>query len=133
MTVSEASLAALLLTNRLVDVGAKPLSAGEYWTLVAKVPDLDTLLGADAAAVAELLGGDSNEAGRIASLLAATTAFAYERERLEEEGIRLLSTFDPAFPARLDRAAGHCVPGVPHRGRTGRVALGRRTRRGGFT
>ncbi len=96
MIVSEASLAALLLTNRLVDVGAKPLSAGEYWSLVAKVPDLDELLGADEAAVIELLGDDA-EAPRITSLLEATTAFAYERERLEEEGIHLLSTFDPIF------------------------------------
>jgi predicted Rossmann fold nucleotide-binding protein DprA/Smf involved in DNA uptake len=108
--VSEASLAALLLTNRFVDVGAKPLSAGEYWAVVAKVPDLDVLLGADAAAVAELLGGDEIEAERITSLLDATTAFAYERERLAEEGISLLSTFDPAFPARLVQRLGSTCP-----------------------
>ena len=110
MIVSDASLAALLLTNRLVDVGAKPLSAGEYWALVAKVPDLDVLLGADEAAVAQLLGDDKMEAGRIIALLDATTAFAYERERLEEEGIRVLSTFDPAFPARLIERLGTTCP-----------------------
>ena len=108
--MSDASLAALLLTNRLVDVGAKPLSAGEYWALIAKVPNLDVLLGADEAAVAQLLGDDKLEAGRITALLDATTAFAYERERLEEEGIRLLSTFDPAFPARLIERLGTTCP-----------------------
>ena len=109
--MSEASLVALLLTNRLVDVGAKPLSAGEYWVLLAKVPDLNVLLGADAAAVAELLGDDEIEAERITSLLNATTAFAYERERLGEEGIVLLSPFDPAFPARLIQRLGSSCPG----------------------
>ncbi len=99
--MSETSLAALLMTNRLVDVAAKPLSAGEYWALVAKVPDVGVLLDIDEQSVVELLGGDTIEAQRITTLLAATTAFAYERERLEEEGITLLSTFDPAFPARL--------------------------------
>jgi hypothetical protein len=66
VSVSEASLA-VLLTNRLVDAGARPLSAGEYWALVAKVPALDVLLGADEVAVAKQLGGDSIEAGRITS------------------------------------------------------------------
>jgi predicted Rossmann fold nucleotide-binding protein DprA/Smf involved in DNA uptake len=108
--VSETSLAALLLTNRLVDVGAKPLSAGEYWALVAKVADLGTLLDSDAPAVTELLDGDAAEAERISTLLAATTAFAYERERLEEEGMALVSTFDPAFPPRLIGRLGATCP-----------------------
>ena len=108
--MSEASLAALLLTNRLVEVGPKPFSAGEYWALIAKVPDPGLLLGIDQVAVAELLSGDAVEAKRITALLDATTAFAYERERLQEEGIRLLSTFDPAFPARLIQRLGTTCP-----------------------
>ena len=110
MIVSEASLAALLLTNRLVDVAAKPLSAGEYWALIGQVPDPGVLHDLNAPAVAELLGGDDVEAQRIMTLLAATTAFAYERERLEEEGVSLLSTFDPAFPARLIHRLGTTCP-----------------------
>ena len=110
MIVSEASLAGLLLTNRLVDVGAKPFSAGEYWALVAKVPDLEVLLDLDERAVVELLGGDTVEAQRIRTLLDATTAFAYERERLEEEGMTLLSTFDCAFPDRLIQRLGTTCP-----------------------
>jgi predicted Rossmann fold nucleotide-binding protein DprA/Smf involved in DNA uptake len=108
--VSEASLAALLLTNRLVDVAAKPLSAGEYWALLAKVPDPGMLLDTDESGLTELLGTDTVEASRVRTLLAATTAFAYERERLEEEGVRLLSTFDPAFPARLIERLGTTCP-----------------------
>jgi predicted Rossmann fold nucleotide-binding protein DprA/Smf involved in DNA uptake len=108
--VSEASLASLLLTNRLVDVRAKPLSAAEYWALVAKVPDPALLLDLDELAVVELLGGDTIEAQRVRTLLDATTAFAYERERLEEEGITLLSTFDSAFPERLFQRLGTTCP-----------------------
>ncbi len=110
MIVSEASLAALLLTNRLVDVAAKPLSAGEYWALLAKVPDVGVLFDIDEQSVGELLGGDTIAAQRVTTLLAATTAFAYERERLEEEGISLLSTFDPAFPSRLINRLGTTCP-----------------------
>ena len=110
MIVSETYLAALLLTNRLVDVAAKPLSAGEYWALVAKVSDVGVLLDVNEQSVVELLGGDTIEAQRITTLLAATTAFAYERERLEEEGISLLSTFDPAFPSRLISRLGTTCP-----------------------
>ena len=108
--MSEASLAGLLLTNRLVDVGVKPLTAGEYWALVAKVSDLAQLLDLDELAVGELLGGDTVGAQRIKTLLDATTAFAYERERLEEEGMTLLSTFDSAFPDRLIQRLGTTCP-----------------------
>ena len=59
-------MAALLLTNRLVDVAAKPLGASEYWALAAKVPDLGVLLDVDEQSVVELLGGDTTEAKRVA-------------------------------------------------------------------
>lgn len=108
--VSETSLAALLLTNRLVDVDAKPFSAGEYWALLAKVPDINLLLDLDEQGVAELLGGDIVEAQRIRTLLNAPTAFAFERERLKEEGMTLLSTFDAAFPDRLIQRLGTTCP-----------------------
>ena len=44
MIVTDTSLAALLLTNRIVDVGHKPLSAGEFWMLCERVHDLAALL-----------------------------------------------------------------------------------------
>jgi predicted Rossmann fold nucleotide-binding protein DprA/Smf involved in DNA uptake len=43
-------------------------------------------------------------------LLAAVTAFAFERERLEEEGISLLSSFDERFPERLIGRLGAACP-----------------------
>ena len=42
---SDTSLAALLLTQRLVETAAQPLKASEYWAVLDKVHDPATLLG----------------------------------------------------------------------------------------
>lgn len=101
MTVTDTSLAALLLTNRIVDVGEKPLSAGEFWSLFHAVGDPSVLVGMSAEDIAEKVSVTLGDAERYAALLAAGTAFAFERERLEEEGIRLISALDDGFPERL--------------------------------
>ena len=109
MTVTDTSLAALLLTNRIVDVGEKPLSAGEFWSLCAVVDDPSLLAGMSAESIAEKMSIPLGEAERYAALLAAGTAFAFERERLAEEGVRLISALDDEFPARLrDRLRNVC-------------------------
>ena len=101
MTVTDTSLAALLLTNRIVDVGAKPLSAGEFWSLTHAIDDPSLLIGMSAEDIAAKVSVSLGDAERYAALLAAGTAFAFERERLEEEGVRLVSALDDAFPVRL--------------------------------
>lgn len=101
MSVTDTSLAALLLTNRIVDIGEKPLSAGEFWSLCRAVDDPALLVGMSAEAIAEKVSIPLVEAARYAALLAAGTAFAAERERLAEEGVRLLSALDDKFPERL--------------------------------
>ena len=108
MTVTDTSLAALLLTNRIVDVGAKPLSAGEFWELQRKVPDLDVLMGVSADDLRDRVGPD--EAERVSALLDAGTAFAFERERLQEEGVQLVSALDDHFPGRLRSRLGDACP-----------------------
>lgn len=113
MIVSDASLAALLLTNRLVDTGTKPLSAAEYWSVVQLLGGLDGLDGVLGAAESELvsrLGGDAALASRIATLLGAASAFTFERERLEGEGVRVLPSTDPQFPATLISRLGSACP-----------------------
>lgn len=110
MSVTDASLAALLLTNRLVDTGEKPLSASEFWALVRTVDDPSTLVGQAATDLADLVGVSIAEAERYAALLGATTAFAFERERLEEEGVRLVSALDNDFPTRLRERLGDACP-----------------------
>ena len=101
MTVTDNSLAALLLTNRIVDVGEKPLSAGEFWSLCHTIDDPTLLVGMSAEDIVETTSVSLGDAERYAALLGAGTAFAFERERLEEEGVRLISALDDAFPERL--------------------------------
>lgn len=101
MIVTETSLAALLLTNRIVDVGEKPLSAGEFWQMCRSVEDPSLLAGMSAEDISSTLSVPISDAERYAALLAAGTAFSFERERLEEEGVRLISALDDAFPERL--------------------------------
>lgn len=108
--MTEASLAALLLTNRLVDVGAKPLSSSEFWTLGRAVEDLSQLVGASVASISEVSELSADGAERVSQLLSAGTAFSFERERLEEEGVQLVSALDGAFPARLRQRLGDSCP-----------------------
>lgn len=95
------SLAALLMTNRLVDVGVRPLAASEYWSVLGQVQDPAVMLGASASVVTELVSGDTALAERLVTLLDAVAAFVFERERLADEGITMLSSFDEGFPRRL--------------------------------
>lgn len=110
MNVTDTSLAALLLTNRIVEVGVKPLSAGEFWALQRKAGELDPLIGAAAVDVAQLVDAGLDDAERLVALLSAGTAFAFERERLQEEGVQLVSALDDAFPQRLRQHLGDNCP-----------------------
>lgn len=110
MTVTSTSTAALLLTNRIVDVGAKPLSAGEFWGLQGRLADLDRLAGMSVADVQEAAAVSEDDAERVVALLGAGTAFAFERERLLEEGVDLISALDERFPHRLVERLGSACP-----------------------
>ncbi len=105
-------LAALLLVNRLSPAGAEPLKAAEYWSLLEAVPDPSELLGLDGLAIAHRASVDQAMGDRVAALLDAATAFAIERERLEESGIRVLSSLAPGFPERLAILASACPASI---------------------
>ena len=95
------SLAVLLLTNRLVEVGVKPLAAGEIWKLLSRLPEIGLVLECSAETLVSDHGLDITEAERLKKLCGAATAFTFEIERLEESGIRLLSFLDEGFPSHL--------------------------------
>jgi predicted Rossmann fold nucleotide-binding protein DprA/Smf involved in DNA uptake len=101
--------AASLLTNRLVTLDAKPLPAGEFWSLVDRV-DPAALLDLDVAGIAELVGCEHDEAVRIRTLLDASTALMFEQERLLEGGVTLISALDERFPATLRQRLGSACP-----------------------
>ena len=108
--MSDTALAALLLTNRICDIGVQPLTPGEFWSLVARVPDLSVLLGASATRVAEITREDEAASQRVAELLAAASEFVMARERLTDEGIQVLSAVDDRFPRRLVERLGAACP-----------------------
>ncbi len=108
----ERSLAALLLTDRLVDGEADPLSTGEFWSLIDAVDDPERLLGMDAQATSTALRGTKFDAERIRYLLDRATALAFELERRERTGLHVLSPYDDGYPARLRDRLGSAAPTV---------------------
>ncbi len=106
----DSTRAALLLTNRLVPLDAKPLTAREFWQLVDHVDPAD-LVHDDAAGIAERAGVDEDDAVRLRTLLDAATALGFEQERLEDGGVSLVSALDDRFPGVLrDRLGSACPP-----------------------
>lgn len=102
--------AALLLTNRLVQLAASPMTAREFWQLVRRVDPAD-LLHRDATDIAELAGLTDDEARRVRTLLDAATALGFQEERLRDGGVSLVSALDDRFPPRLrERLGASCPP-----------------------
>jgi predicted Rossmann fold nucleotide-binding protein DprA/Smf involved in DNA uptake len=102
--------ASVLLTNRLVRLGAKPLVAKEFWRLAEQI-DPGELLDLDADGIAERLGAELEEGRRLRTLLDAATAMSFEQERLHDGGTELVSALDERFPSRLrDRLGASCPP-----------------------
>ncbi len=101
--------AALLLTNRLVSLGAAPLAAREFWALTEHV-DPGDLFHRDVSEIAELTGFSPDEAARLAALLGTSTAFGFEQDRLADGGIELVSALDDRFPASLRDRLGPACP-----------------------
>ena len=110
MIVTDTSMAALLLTNRIVDVEIKPLSSSEFWSLCRSVDDPSRLVGLSAEGISEASGLSLEQSERVARLLGAGTAFSFERERLAEEGVVLVSALEDAFPSRLRERLGDSCP-----------------------
>lgn len=109
---SGAELAALLLTQRLVEGSAPPLKAGEFWALVAAVGDLGRLLGLDATQIAAAAGIDLVAAQRLAILLDGATAFAFALDQAEQGGLQLLVATGGAYPSRLTARLHAAAPPV---------------------
>jgi predicted Rossmann fold nucleotide-binding protein DprA/Smf involved in DNA uptake len=106
---SPESLALALITNRIVDVGTKPLTAREFFKAFGSADNLIGIadMGADQIATHLVIASDMAE--RVHSLLGASRALAFELERLEETGVRLLTLLDDDFPIGLrDRLGDQC-------------------------
>ena len=62
------SLAILLLTNRLVEVDAKPLTAGELWKLRSRLPQIRLVLECSAEMLVSDHGLEATEVERLKKL-----------------------------------------------------------------
>jgi len=100
---SETSLAALLLTQRLVDAGAPPLKAAEWWPLLELVGDPARLLRREVDVPGDL-------AARVERLLGAATAFAFALDEASSAGIRLVASVDAEYPSALRDRLGDGAP-----------------------
>jgi predicted Rossmann fold nucleotide-binding protein DprA/Smf involved in DNA uptake len=110
---NDASLAAILLAQRLVPSDAEPLRAREYWALLDRVDDPGSLLGRSAADLSATLD-DSELAARVVARLDAAVALAFELERLEQAGIRVVASVDSDYPARLVDRLTTAAPPLLH-------------------
>jgi predicted Rossmann fold nucleotide-binding protein DprA/Smf involved in DNA uptake len=111
--MADTPLTALLLSNQLTRLDAAPLKAREFWSLVDRTDALGIEVGdMQNDALADVANGDVTSE-RLAALLGATRAFAFEIERLGEAGITVLSALDERFPPLLrDRLQHGCPPHV---------------------
>jgi len=109
MSLSAAEVT-LLLTNRLVETATRPLSASQFWDLRERVGNLEDLPGRTVAELEADFGIARTIAERVPVLIDAVIAFSFERERLQESGIRVVSFLDGDFPARLVEVLGKRSP-----------------------
>lgn len=100
------ALAVLLLTNQLVRVDTKPLTAREVRSVRAAISEFGEILHASANDLVSDHGIEPAMAERIERLCAASTAFVFEMERLEESGIRIVPEGDERYPKKVLEALG---------------------------
>ena len=110
---NDASLAAILLAQRLVPSTAEPLRAREYWALLDRVDDPGALLGRGVADLTATLD-DPELAARVVARLDAAVALAFELEKLEQTGIRVVASVDADYPTRLIERLTTAAPPLLH-------------------
>jgi len=110
MTLSPDSQALLLLCSHLAlpsTTEVKPLTLKEWNPLMGKLKSLskrpEDLLGQNAEELKRLLEIAEKEAERIARLLERGGSIAIELERLESQGIHVLTRVDPDYPTRYKK------------------------------
>jgi predicted Rossmann fold nucleotide-binding protein DprA/Smf involved in DNA uptake len=111
-TRTDDAIASLLLVDRLTGIAERPLSPSAFWSLVDRVPSPSSLFGQSARGVAVLTGLPPDEAERVTGLLDGAGALAFELERLDQQGISVLSPFDDGYPARFRVVLGNQAPPV---------------------
>lgn len=114
-TITDTTKAALLLTSRMVDSPAKPLTPTEWAALITRLADA----GLGPADVFNLefdpvrnLSYDEERSGRLRTRLEGATALAFGLESLLQMGIWVVATGDDSYPDRLVKGLGPVAPPV---------------------
>jgi predicted Rossmann fold nucleotide-binding protein DprA/Smf involved in DNA uptake len=108
--LDDAELVALLLAQRLVDDGAPPLKASEFWDVLSAIPYPGALLGLSAEGVRQAAGVDAEMAARIVARLDQATNFAFALDEAQQTGLRVLSALSEDFPTTLREKLGRSAP-----------------------
>lgn len=112
MSTNERTLVALVLTSHLVPRDVKPLKSSEFWALLDRVPDVETLVGEPPGRIQVRADVPEDRAVAIHELLRGAAGFAFELEDLERRGIKVLSAVDDRYPAALRTKLGPSAPPV---------------------
>jgi predicted Rossmann fold nucleotide-binding protein DprA/Smf involved in DNA uptake len=109
---SDTELVALLLVQRLADVGTSPLKTSEFASVQEVVDDLGHLLGQNAQRISELASVRLDMGERIAALLEGATSFAFALEEAEQSGLRVLTRVGDDYPTILLDRLGRMAPPI---------------------
>jgi predicted Rossmann fold nucleotide-binding protein DprA/Smf involved in DNA uptake len=94
----------------LIEAGASPLKAAEFWAVVECVPDLGVLLGLRPDEISQAAQVNESMAQRIETLLAAATSFAFALDDAQQSGLQLLSGLSEHFPVVMKERLGRATP-----------------------
>ena len=112
--LDDAAFAALGLCSRLApSPDAKPLTAGEFWTVVSAVGSAEALVGRSADDLARD-GVDRELADRCARLLGRAGALALAIEKLDQVGIWTATAGGEGYPSSLRDRLGVNAPVILH-------------------
>ncbi len=106
------SLVALLLTSHLVPQNVRPLRSSEFWPLLGRLEELESLVAESPDAIERWLSTSREQAAQIHELLRGASSFAFELENLERRGIRALSALDAGYPSAFRTKLGDAAPPV---------------------
>jgi predicted Rossmann fold nucleotide-binding protein DprA/Smf involved in DNA uptake len=111
---TDPSLAALLLTQRLVENDAEPLGPKEFWSVVRAVGEPERLLTESTSPGRGPMGLAPELIERVACRMASATSLAFELERLEQSGLAVVSALDDTYPSALRVRLGSTAPPILH-------------------
>ena len=100
MRRNDDALATIALVSRLCADDLQPLKASEFWKLMAKPASRPSeLLGMSAGDLATEVSISGILAERLTALLGRATSLAFEIERLQHSGIKMITPYDEHYPS----------------------------------